>query len=150
MSRLFIYSLPLNMNQNIYSIEPENNLTTENCHVHGKNIEIYSTLSIFASKAEGNNAAFGEPSKKQTQTERKVQPLSVKLLPHVWLNRANLLYCQIVDGKHKAQRPVGKIGEPGKYINLILHQHNSFLRHMEATRAGLESVDRRAVVTAGV
>lgn len=89
MSRFFIYSLPLNTNQNIYSIEPENNLRTENCHVHGKNIEIYSTLYISASKAEGNNATFGHPSKKQTQ--RKVQPLSVKLPPHVWLNRANLL-----------------------------------------------------------
>lgn len=83
MSTLFLYSLPLNMNQNIYSIEPENNLTTENCHIHGKNIEIHSTLYIFARRAEGNNAAFGYPSKKQIRTERKVQPSSVKLLPHV-------------------------------------------------------------------
>lgn len=66
MSRLFIYSLHLNMNQNIYSIEPENNLTTEDCHIHGKNIEIYSTLYISARKVEGNNATFGYHSKKQT------------------------------------------------------------------------------------
>lgn len=34
------------MNQNMYSTEPENSLTTENCHTSAKNTEIYCTLYI--------------------------------------------------------------------------------------------------------
>lgn len=40
------------MDQNMYSIEPENSLTTENSHISGKNTEIYST-SYLQEKQKG-------------------------------------------------------------------------------------------------
>lgn len=69
------------MNQNMYSIEPENNLTTENCHISGKNTEIYSTLHL-QKKLKGTiEHLVTPPYNKHEQKKKKGSSLSGKLMP---------------------------------------------------------------------